>query len=94
MIDESFFNALNGYMQKPENQKIPLAILPVGTGNSLSRDASVEEGDLESFIKLLNNGKKKRYDIAKAENKNETFYYTNMIGFGFINNIIETASHL
>lgn len=92
--DGSFFNALNGYMQKPEDQRIPLAILPVGTGNSLSRDILGEEGKLEMFVKLLQNGKTKKYDIAKVENENQTFYYANMMGFGFINDVIETASHL
>jgi YegS/Rv2252/BmrU family lipid kinase len=92
--DGSFFNALNGYMQKPDNQRIPLAILPVGTGNSLSRDVLGEEGNIEMFVKLLKNGKTKRYDIAKVKNEKETFYYANMMGFGFINDVIETASHL
>ncbi len=92
--DGSFFNALNGYMHKADEQRIPLAILPVGTGNSLSRDVMGEEANLEMFVQIIKNGKTKKYDIAEVKTDKEIFYYANMMGFGFINDVIETASHL
>jgi len=90
--DGSFFNMLNGYMKKPDSERIPLGILPVGTGNSLSRDILGEEGIIEDFVKLIKDGKTKSFDIAEVKSEKETFYYANMMGFGFINDVIETAA--
>ncbi len=93
--DGSFFNALNGYMKKPQNERIPMGILPLGTGNSLSRDIILEEkAQIEDFIKVIKKKKTKLFDIAKVVTKGETFYYSNMMGFGFINDVVETASKL
>jgi diacylglycerol kinase (ATP) len=90
--DGTFFNALNGYMKKPKENRIPLAIIPIGTGNSLSRDILGSDGKLDDFIRLIASHKSKSYDIAQVNTPKETFYYINIMGFGFINDVIETAS--
>ena len=45
--DGSFFNVLNAYKKLEQRVDIPLGILPVGTGNSLSRDLIDGETKLE-----------------------------------------------
>jgi len=92
--DGSFFNALNGYMKRNDSPNIPLGILPVGTGNSLSRDIASLDSTLEDFVKIISEGNTIGLDLAEVKMKNETFYYANMMGFGFINDVVETASKL
>ena len=92
--DGSFFNVLNAYMALEERPSIPFGILPVGTGNSLVRDVIDGEQPLEEYVKLIKNGSTKEFDIAKVECDKETFYYANMMGFGFITDVNGTASKL
>ncbi len=92
--DGSFFNVLNGYMAMDNRPDIPFGILPIGTGNSLARDVIDGDNPIEDFVKLIKNGKTKAFDIAEVKMKNETFYYANMMGFGFITDVNGTAPKL
>jgi len=92
--DGSFFDILNGYMDNPHKENIPFGVLPIGTGNSLSRDILDEDNTLEDFVKLIAKGNIKKIDIAKVQSEKETFYFANMMGFGMITDISETASKL
>jgi len=92
--DGSFFNVLNGYMSRQDRPDITFGILPVGTGNSLSRDVLDGDNDLSEYIKIIKTGNVKLFDIAKVKSEKETFYYANMMSFGFITDVVETASKL
>ncbi len=92
--DGSFFNALNGYKKRTDSPNIPLGILPVGTGNSLSRDIASIDSKLEDFVRIISEGNTIDLDLAEVKTNDETFYYANMMGFGFINDVVETASKL
>ena len=92
--DGSFYNVLNGYMALTNPPKLPFGILPVGSGNSLSRDLIDGGASIEEFIKLIKEGNTKAFDIAQVKMEKETFYYANMMGFGFITDVNGTASKL
>ena len=92
--DGSFFNVLNSFLKRSDNINIPFGVLPVGTGNSLSRDVLNGNSSLDDYVQIIKNGKTKQFDIAKVESHNDTFYYANMMGFGFINDVVVTASKL
>ena len=92
--DGSVFNVLNEYMKLPNRPEIPFGVLPVGTGNSLSRDIIDGDAPLEDFVKVIKEAKVRYFDLAKVESSKETFYYANMMGFGFITDVSETASKL
>jgi YegS/Rv2252/BmrU family lipid kinase len=92
--DGSFFDVLNGYMKNPARSNTPLGILPVGTGNSLSRDVLDNTNSLEDFIRVIAEGKTQKFDIAKIQTGNHTFYFANMMGLGFISDVTQTASKL
>lgn len=92
--DGSFFDVLNGYMNNPDRENTPLGILPVGTGNSLARDISVNDNSLEGFVKLIASGNTQDFDIAEVKTEKETFYFANMMGFGMITDISATAAKL
>ena len=92
--DGSFFDVLNGYMENPGRLNTPLGILPVGTGNSLSRDVLDEKNSLEDFVSLIAKGDTKSFDIAKVQSEKKKFYFANMMGFGFITDVSATASKI
>jgi YegS/Rv2252/BmrU family lipid kinase len=92
--DGSFFDALNGYMKNPTKDNTSLGILPVGTGNSLSRDVLNNTNSLDDFIRVIAEGKTQKFDIAKVQTTDNTFYFANMMGLGFISDVTKTASNL
>lgn len=92
--DGSFFNVLNAYFKIKDRVDIPFGILPVGTGNSLSKDIVYDNKNLDAFFKLIKNGKTRLFDVAQVISKKETFYFANMMGFGFITDVSITASKL
>ncbi len=92
--DGSFFSVLNAFIKSGSKVDIPFGILPVGTGNSLSRDIVAGEMTLNSFVQTIKQGRTKSIDLAKVKSEEETFYYANMMGFGFITDVAMTASKL
>jgi len=87
--DGSFFDVLNAYMHKPV--KIPIGIIPVGTGNSLSKDISKRHDNLENFVKIIAEGHQKYFDVGKVSTNDKTFYFGNMTGFGFTTDVTLTG---
>ena len=87
--DGSFFDVLNAYMT--QSHKIPIGIIPVGTGNSLSKDVSLHAHSLEDFIKIIANKQTKLFDAGKLETENKVFYFANMTGFGFTTDVTLTG---
>jgi diacylglycerol kinase (ATP) len=77
-----------------QDYKLPLGIIPVGSGNSLSRDLIDGGAPLTDFIRLIAGGTTRSMDIARVKTKEETFYYANMMGFGFIADVNKTATKL
>lgn len=92
--DGSFFDVLNGYIKNPSRNNTPIGILPVGTGNSLSRDVVNNTNKIEDFVRVIAKGKTQKFDIAKVQTADNTFYFANMMGLGFISDVTKTASNL
>ncbi len=87
--DGSFFDVLNAYMT--QSHKIPVAIIPVGTGNSLSKDVSLNASSLENFVKIIAGKQTKLFDAGKLETENKVYYFANMTGFGFTTDVTLTG---
>lgn len=87
--DGSFFDVLNAYMR--QSVKITIGIIPVGTGNSLSKDISLNANNLEDFIKIIAEKKTKFFDVGKLETKDKTYFFANMTGFGFTTDVTLTG---
>ncbi len=92
--DGSFFDLLNGYMKYHYNTPVPLGIIPVGTGNSLSRDVinNLKNNNLENFVKLIKLRHSKTFDIGKITTSQQVYYFVNMMGFGFTTDVTLTAN--
>ena len=83
--DGSFHEAINGIINREDKFKIPLSIIPAGSGNSLARDLNIL--NFEKAIENIINGNKKEIDIAKIDCDNHTIYSFNIAGWGMVANI-------
>ena len=84
--DGTFHEAVNGMMNRIDNNKIPLALIPCGSGNSLCRDLN-----LLNPLKAAKNISKKNkmnIDILKITDYNKKIIYSfNIVGWGMVANI-------
>jgi len=74
------------------NLDIPLRLILVGTGNSLSKDITNNIDNLEQFVKIIALKHQKSFDIGKATSTKKSFYFVYMMEFGFTTDVTLTAS--
>ena len=92
--DGTIFELINGLKQNPSEIKIPFGVVPVGTGNAYARDLGLKSEDLKSSVEAIRNFKTIKTDIGFAKNRNESFYFANIMGFGFVTDVARTAHTL
>ena len=51
--DGTLFEVINGYFKNKSRTKIPLGVLPVGTGNAFARDLELDTSNWKKPLKLL-----------------------------------------
>ena len=81
--DGTFHEIVNGMMQK--NNKIPLGMIPCGSGNSYIRDLDLLNTKIA--IDAIIKGKTKDIDVIEAVCNNEKLYAANIIGWGLVTDI-------
>ncbi len=87
--DGTVFEVINGLMQADEHLTCPLGIIPVGTGNSFSKDLSIKS--TENAIQNILLGKTRQVDLGKCQYGDQVFYFINVLGFGFVADIVKCA---
>ena len=90
--DGTFYDVVNGYMFHPRPYDLPLGIIPIGTGNSLSKDVSSQHTDLEHFVSIIANKHSIPMDLGKAVTGEKTLYFANILGFGLSTDVTLTAA--
>jgi diacylglycerol kinase (ATP) len=88
--DGTLFEVINGMMRGNPNLPIPLGIIPVGTGNSFSRDLGIQ--NLEDAIGKIISGQVHSVDLGMCTCDNTTFYFINILGFGFVADVAQEAA--
>ena len=83
--DGSFHEAINGLMKRTDKLKVPLSLIPAGSGNSLGRDLNIL--NLQDAINNIVNGNKVSIDIAEISCNNYKIYNFNIAGWGMVANI-------
>ena len=83
--DGSFHEAINGLMNRDDQFKIPLSLIPAGSGNSLARDLNIL--DFKKAIKNIINRNIKNIDIAEISYNDQKIYSFNIVGWGMVANI-------
>lgn len=92
--DGTLFEVLNGlYDHRPED-RLPLGLIPVGTGNAFARDLGLMPGDWARGIDIIKSGNLRPVDVGRVETKSEIFHFLNIIGLGFPVDALKTSKSL
>jgi diacylglycerol kinase (ATP) len=92
--DGTLFEVINGYFQNPADKKIPLGVLPVGTGNAFARDMEFDFENWEEAADIFAAGKTKQVDVGKFTTHGQDYYFLNILGLGFVADVGKTAHKL
>lgn len=89
--DGTLFEVINGYYANPSELKLPIGVLPIGTGNAFVRDMDLHHHDWKPALDIIAAGKTKKCDVGKFTTEGQTWYYLNILGLGLVADIGETA---
>lgn len=89
--DGTLYEIVNGYMLNKSEKRVPLGIIPVGTGNAFIRDIGFTTPDLEKAVRILKEHKTRWIDVGRYKTNNEIRYFVNILGFGFVTDVGHTA---
>jgi YegS/Rv2252/BmrU family lipid kinase len=86
--DGTLFEALNGMVRT--GRLLPVAQVPVGTGNSFIKDLGIES--VEDGLAALAGGRTRRVDIGRVRSPAGEFHFVNLVGAGFVANVAARAA--
>ena len=89
--DGTLHEIINGMLSRHDGRKIPIGIIPGGSGNSYMHDLQLTD-PLEA-AKAIINGKTRALDTAKVEVNHIIKYSNNMIGWGLVTDVGNQAEH-
>jgi len=89
--DGTLFEVINGILKNP-GDSITIGILPVGTGNSTAKDINLNTNDVERALEVISTGKTREVDVGKFYLEGEQYYFINILGLGFVTDVLETAN--
>ncbi len=89
--DGTLFEVVNGCFQNAGKGKLPIGILPVGTGNSFVKDLGLEANQWREAIDRICLNQPRKVDVAQCSTGQETFYFVNIMGLGFVTDVQEAA---
>lgn len=78
--DGTMHEIINGQMKRPQGERMPVASIPGGTGNSFMEDIGITT-PTQAIVTLLN-GQRCPVDLFKADLNNQTRYVFNVCGWG------------
>ena len=81
--DGTVFEVLNGLYTHPRSARIPLGILPIGTGNAFARELGLQPGAWSDAIDILTQGHTRQVDVASVKSADESYYFLNIVLMGF-----------
>jgi diacylglycerol kinase (ATP) len=92
--DGTLFEVLNGLYSHAGPQRIPLGLVPVGTGNAFARDLGLMPGDWKQAVQLVRAGHLRRVDVGRVETAAESYYFLNIVGTGLPVDAMKTSAKL
>jgi diacylglycerol kinase (ATP) len=91
--DGTIMEVANGYLKNPALIKPPFGIIPIGTGNAFIRDLGYSTGKIKEVIANLDSKNTKWVDAGIAQNGGLPFFFFNILGIGFVSDVILTAQN-
>ena len=90
--DGTLNEVLNGMLTRDDQRKVPIGLVPGGTGNSFMKTLDLLE-PLEAIMKIINN-KPRSVDIMRASGSDGVYYSLNLVGWGMATDISIVAEKL
>lgn len=81
--DGTVFEVLNGLYRHPKETRIPLGLLPIGTGNAFARDLGLPPAAWSEAIDLIRRSKTRWVDVGHVSTENAAYYFLNIVHMGF-----------
>ncbi len=81
--DGTLFEVLNGLYRKKRQERVPLGLVPVGTGNAFARDLGLMPGDWQKGIDIIARNQSRKVDVGCVQTGTDIFYFLNILGLGF-----------
>lgn len=92
--DGTLFEAVNGYMANRSPRRIPLGVIPLGTGNSFSLDLGLRPRNWQQAVQVIAHGQVQWADVACFEENGRCRYFINILGLGFVADVTQRADGL
>ncbi len=83
--DGTIHESVNGMYARQDNKRIPIGLIPAGTGNSLMHDFNCLDPNIAA--KWIIKGYTKKIDLAEISMEHKLVYAFNIIGWGMITDI-------
>ena len=87
--DGTFHEVISGLMSRTDNKKIPIGIVPGGSGNSFLYSEK-DNGPNSIFNKILK-FEKQKIDVLKVKTPDDLLYSINLVGWGLVTDIGKSA---
>ncbi|MFQ5753256.1 MAG: diacylglycerol/lipid kinase family protein [bacterium] len=92
--DGTLFEVINGYFQNVSNSRIPIGVIPIGTGNSFAKDLDLESGECAKAVEIISQNRPGKVDVGYYHTNGEDYYFLNILGVGFVTEVMKTAIKL
>jgi len=88
--DGTVYHVINGLMARPENERRPLGIIPIGTGNAGATDTAGVR-TVDRAMEVIAGGTTRRVDVGTFLMGRQKYYFLNVIGVGFVAEVGDMA---
>jgi len=87
--DGTLFELINGLLRSNERIPVPIGQIPVGTGNSFSKDLCINS--IEDTIEHIVRRNVQKVDLGHFSCQVGEYYFINLLGAGFVSNVAYRA---
>lgn len=92
--DGTLFEVVNALMRIRPDQRLPLGVIPVGTGNAFCRELGLQPADWKKAIDIIQHNKTQAVDVGKVQTSGQLYYFINIVGIGLVVNIGQTTQKI
>ncbi|MBT8047341.1 MAG: diacylglycerol kinase family lipid kinase [Xanthomonadales bacterium] len=92
--DGTLFEVLNGLYHHQRSSRVPLGLVPVGTGNAFARDLGLLPGDWQKAVELVRADQLREVDVGQVETGAERYFFLNIVGAGLPVDAMKTAARI
>ena len=92
--DGTLFEVVNGYYRNPSPRRIPLGVVPIGTGNAFARDMALATDQTREAVAFISGGRTRRVDVGRFTAGGQRRHYLNILGLGFVADVVLSASRM